>query len=251
MNYLLPERLDRLAREYALGTLAGPARRRFERVLQSSHAASAVVDLWRQRLSVLDLSLVPMPPPASNWAAIEQRLFANPETTGGKSSWTRDAIRVRVLSWLSGRSLGIALASALVCLTLVRLEPGVVGMEPLAQTVSPSYIGLVVDPAGKPVLVVSSRRQGRQLTMKLLQPLDVPAGELAQLWAVPAKGDGAPFPIGVLPSKGSGRSELPDTSEKLFAKVSQIAVSYEKSVAKPGERPSGPFVLTGNCVKVW
>ena len=27
MNYLLPERLDRLAREYALGTLAGAARR--------------------------------------------------------------------------------------------------------------------------------------------------------------------------------------------------------------------------------
>ena len=49
MNYLLPERLDRLAREYALGTLTGPARRRFERVLQQSAAArvatSMTVDL--------------------------------------------------------------------------------------------------------------------------------------------------------------------------------------------------------------
>ena len=35
MNYLHPERLDRLAREYALGTLAGPARRRFETVMRS------------------------------------------------------------------------------------------------------------------------------------------------------------------------------------------------------------------------
>ena len=33
MNYLLPDRLERLAREYALGTLAGSARWRFERVL--------------------------------------------------------------------------------------------------------------------------------------------------------------------------------------------------------------------------
>ena len=39
MNYLLPERLERLAREYALGTLAGPARRRFERLLRKTPAA--------------------------------------------------------------------------------------------------------------------------------------------------------------------------------------------------------------------
>ena len=75
MNYLLPERLDPLAREYALGTLAGPARRRFERVLRSSPAASTAVDIWRQRLSVLDLAVVPMQPPESSWRDIERRLF--------------------------------------------------------------------------------------------------------------------------------------------------------------------------------
>ncbi len=70
MNYLMPERLDRLAREYALGTLAGPARRRFERVLQSSPAASMAVDVWRQRLAVLDLSTVPKQPPEASWQQI-------------------------------------------------------------------------------------------------------------------------------------------------------------------------------------
>lgn len=34
MNYRNPERIDRLAAEYALGTLRGPARRRFERLLR-------------------------------------------------------------------------------------------------------------------------------------------------------------------------------------------------------------------------
>ena len=69
MNYLLPERLDRLARAYALGTLAGPARRRFDRVLRSSPAASVAVDVWRQRLSILDLAVVPMQPPSRPGAA--------------------------------------------------------------------------------------------------------------------------------------------------------------------------------------
>ena len=57
MNYLLPERLDRLAREYALGTLAGPARRRFERVLQHSPAATLAVGVWQERLAPLAQSV--------------------------------------------------------------------------------------------------------------------------------------------------------------------------------------------------
>ena len=45
MNYLQPERLDRLAREYALGTLHGRARSRIERVLRHSAAATLAVGL--------------------------------------------------------------------------------------------------------------------------------------------------------------------------------------------------------------
>src|SRR6266446_451191 len=46
VNYLLPERLDRLAREYALGTLTGRARRRFENVLRQTPAAASAVTAW-------------------------------------------------------------------------------------------------------------------------------------------------------------------------------------------------------------
>ena len=63
MNYLLPERLDRLAREYALGTLTGPARRRFERLLRDTPAARSAVEAWQERLSGL-ASTVPALQPA-------------------------------------------------------------------------------------------------------------------------------------------------------------------------------------------
>ena len=249
-NYLLPERLDRLAREYALGTLAGPARRRFERVLHASRAAAMAVDVWRERLAVLDLAVVPIPPPVSNWRGIERRLFADAAgaapaiTEPGRGAWHT------LLGWLSGRMIAGALAGVLLCFSFVRLQPGAVGLEPAVDAVSPSYIGLLLDKSDKAVLVVSSRRQGRQLTIKLLQPIEVPSGQVAQLWALP-KNAAAPFPIGVLPKTGSARSTLPDTSEKLFANVSQIALSFEDAEAKPGAVPSGAFVLKGNCVKVW
>jgi len=168
MNYLLPVRLDRLAREYALGTLAGPARRRFERVVRSSAAASMAVDVWRRRLSVLDLAAAPVQPPESTWQGIERRLFSGPNQSASTAT---------------------PIGGALQALR--------VGMEPRFDALPASYVGVLLDPVGKAALVASSRRQGRQLTVKLLQPLNVPAGHVAQLWALPKDG-AAPFPVGVI-----------------------------------------------------
>lgn len=248
MNYLLPERLDRLAREYALGTLAGPARRRFERVLQSSPAASMAVDVWRQRLAVLDLSTVPKQPPEASWQQIERRLFGTPQPLQAPSGWQRLLLALRGL--LSGRTISGALAGLLLCAVLVRVAPGMLGLEPRADALPASYVGLLLDAGGKPTLVASSRRQGRQLTVKLLQPLAVPAGQVAQLWALPKDG-GAPLAVGVVPASGSARIALPDTSEKLFFTVSQLAVSFEPAPVQAGGAPTGPFALIGHCVKVW
>jgi anti-sigma-K factor RskA len=86
--------------------------------------------------------------------------------------------------------------------------------------------------------------------VKLLQPLDIPAGKVAELWALPKDGS-APFAVGVIPTKGSAQIVLPDASEKLFFSVSQLAVSFEPAPVKAGGAPSGAFALIGHCVKVW
>jgi len=43
---------------------------------------------------------------------------------------------------------------------------------------------------------------------------------------------------------------LADTSEKLLSSVPRLAVSIEDAPARPGGTPA-PFLLTGNCVKLW
>src|SRR5882724_9124519 len=153
MNYLLPERLDRLAREYALGTLAGRARRRFERTIRSSRAASMAVDVWRQRLSVFDLALVPVQPPESTWRAVERRLFAasNRDTpaalpAGGALQALRGLFSGRGLAGAAGAA--GALVGALLCVVLLRTQPGIIGLEPHLDTLPPSYVGLLLDQAG-------------------------------------------------------------------------------------------------------
>lgn len=242
MNYLLPERLDRLAREYALGTLTGPARRRFERVLQQSPAARVAVGVWQQRLVLLEAGAPSMQPRPAVWQGLAQRIAAAPSGEGGWWAGLRGL-------W-SARSFGGALAGAVLCVAVLRLQPGLLGLEPQIDALPASYVGLLTDAAGRPAVLASSRRQGRQLTVRLLQPIDIPAGRVAQLWALPQDG-GAPFPVAVVPATGPALLALGDTSEKLFSKVSRLAVSFEAAPARLGDKPSTGFVLSGHCVKLW
>ena len=87
MNYLRPERLDALAREYATGLLAGPARRRFERLLREQPQAARAVAAWQERLAVLAEGVPPMEPRETVWAGLERRLFAPTGGAPARLSW--------------------------------------------------------------------------------------------------------------------------------------------------------------------
>ena len=240
MNLLHPLRLDALARDYALGTMTGGARRRFEQLLRHSRAAEMAVLAWQDRLATLAAPVPPLTPRDQVWAGLQQRLFPA-ASTPPRPSWWR--------TLLSGRSLGGALAGVLLAVVVLREQPGWMGLEPVHESLPASYVGLLHDRGGKPTLLASSRRHGRALTVKMLQPLAVPPGSVAVLWALPKEGGGAPFAVGVVPANGSAKLALPDSAEKLFFGVSRLGVSLEPG---PGStRPSGEFVLSGDCVKLW
>src|SRR5207245_7060947 len=92
---------------------------------------------------------------------------------------------------LSVRSLGGVLAGAFLCVALLRFQPGLIGMEPQSDVLPQSYVGLLTDSAGKPTVLASSKRHGKVMTVKLLQPVAIPAGTVAQLWALPKDGSAA------------------------------------------------------------
>lgn len=252
MNYLIPERLDALARDYALGTMTGGARRRFERVLRDHAAARGAVMQWSGRLAHLAHAVPAQQPNPAVWLGLEQRLFPGETRTAPvqakvKLPWWR--------SWLSARPmLGGALAGLLVALVVVRQQPEWAGLEAYRDDLPASYVGLLsASPGGAPSVLASSRRQGRQLTVKILQPVAVPVGRVAQLWALPK--DGVPFPVAVVPpGVAAGRSvalPLSDTSENLFFSVPRLGITLEEAPARPGAVPKGDFVLVGPCVKLW
>ena len=68
------EIIDRLASEYVLGTLRGPARRRFERWRANTPFVDERCRFWEERLMYLAKDLKPVQPPAHVWTAIQRRL---------------------------------------------------------------------------------------------------------------------------------------------------------------------------------
>ena len=245
MNYDRPGLLDRLAAEYVFGTLAPRARRRFERLRRTLPAADSAARDWEAWTGPLALPVPAAMPSPELWAAIERR-------TGAAVPASVAADRQRS-GWLGffKPALGFALG-AVAALGLVRLYPdSILPIEDIVQSRSalpPSYVGLLTDAEGAPVVLASSTRHGKTLSLKILKPIDVPAGKVLQLWALP--NGAAPFPVGAVPASGKAAIALPDSSEKLFSNVPRLAVSVEDQPAAAGATP-GAFLLSGHCVKLW
>jgi anti-sigma-K factor RskA len=73
--YESPRTLKVLAASYALGTLSGPARRRFEAVMKAHPAAAQAVADWNRRFEPLAQQLPPVQASVGLWARIEQDAF--------------------------------------------------------------------------------------------------------------------------------------------------------------------------------
>jgi anti-sigma-K factor RskA len=239
-----PRLADHLASSYVLGTLAPGARRRFEQVLRQRADLQLAVSRWQERLAPLAQSVPPAQPSRRVWLAIERRTRPQAQHATGARPWWRPA------GWgLAGIAAGAVASMALLATAPSLLfTPDQVAMR-AGEKLPQSYVGLLTDAQGNGRLLVSSLRHGRTMTMKVIGPPMAPPaqGTWLVLWAMPA--EGAPFMLGSVPASGSATSHLPDTSEKLLAKVRKLAVTAEP-VPNPTS-PSGPAMFTGNCAKLW
>ena len=97
------------------------------------------------------------------------------------------------------------------------------------STLPASYVGLLTDAANNPVVLASSTRYGRTMSIKILRKVDVPPGKVLQLWALPK--EGAALPLGVVPSDGKGSFQMADTSEKLLSTYDNGIATGDRDVA--------------------
>lgn len=232
MDYSRPELADRLAAEYALGTLAGPAKRRFEALLPAHPALRDAVAAWQVRLQPLSQQIAPVTPSPQVWQRLQARLFA--DAAPASASAPRDAPWWQRLALWQGLS-GLALA-------------GVVGLGVLLAQPQPTQPPVVVvlaanadaGPGAVPAsFVVSLNADGRSLVLKPVNAPALQATQAFELWAVPK--DGAPRSLGLV----SGSQGATVLRTGLLSGTAAFAVSLEPAGGSPTGAPTGPIVSLG------
>jgi anti-sigma-K factor RskA len=226
-----PRLREMLAAEYALGTMRGGARRRFERWTRSDDELRTLALEWSERLAPLIDSIPSTAPRRRVWEAIEARLpgFAarhgSAEAMTGVAAWWDRLALWRGLSAAFAAVAVIAIGLAVRPPTVV--EPRIVQV-PVQVMTPPAAIATLVDPkSGAPVAVVMAEKGSDVIEVRVAANVDVPKGKVLQLWVARTDVDGVQ-PMGVLPSTAGGAATsvqpLPAAS---LLKVKAFGLSLE------------------------
>jgi len=214
-----PELIDRLASEYVLGTLRGPARRRFERWRTSSGQVQERCRFWEEQLLALARGLRPVRPPPHVWQGIARRLEL-------------------AHSPLPARTRRYALAASILLLG--------VGVLFTWQVFAPHGItqrAAIVGPAGGLAWAVEVHAPAQLVVRTGTLPARQ-AGRDYELWALPP--GARPVSLGVLPASGVVNRALSAAQLSALASSMQLAVSLEPAGGSPTGQPTGPVVLTAS-----
>jgi anti-sigma-K factor RskA len=226
---------ERLAAEYALGTLRGRARDRLRGWMREDAALARAVAEWENRLAPLGEAVRPVRAPARVWRGIEARLGAAP----APGWWDRVAF------W---RGLGLLASGATAALVAaVALLPGEkpAGVEAIPD----SYIAVLSDPkTQRPVLVATAARRDARLSVRAIDKAILVSDRSLELWAVPA--NGRPRSLGLVEGEHA-TLKLAGPADGTLRDVPLLAVSLEPRGGSRTGAPTGPVLYSGPCVKYW
>ncbi|GIL39828.1 anti-sigma factor [Roseiterribacter gracilis] len=158
--------IERLAGEYVLGTLRGPARRRFARLLDEDPHVRAEVDAWNRRLAPLERAATPVPPPTRVLARLNATLDGDSKPVKQAPPWR-----------------ALAAGLAFLCFVLA----GVLALRDRPD--APVAIAVLHPSAGAAGWVVQADGHGA-LRVEALAPGDAGDGRVYELWLRRAGSDG-------------------------------------------------------------
>jgi anti-sigma-K factor RskA len=250
-----PALVEQLAASYALGTLRGGARRRFEALARTHAPVRAAALIWQGRMaSVAELQPQAAPSPAV-WKRIENLVNADKQAKAMLAARQAPAAAAAGGWWASlglwrGATAAGAMAAVVAVVTGLNLNTALNGQVQelsarLAATPEIRYVAVLADDKSAPSVLVTYDPKHSQLQLKHVGQFHPSPDKSLQLWALPQAG--GPKSLGVL---GEGAVVRLPAGHDAVNQVPALAISLEPRGGVPaGSGPSGPVLFKGALIQ--
>jgi anti-sigma-K factor RskA len=255
-----PELLDRLAASYALGTLRGGARRRFETLAREHATVRAAALVWQTRWSGLtELQAAVQPAPAV-WTRIDNLVQADQSEQAMRAARTSAAVAAETSGWWHNLLVwrGAAMTGAVATLAAVLVGVQVNGglrttssaqiaalQQQLQAAPQIQYVAVLADDKAAASMLVTFDPKKNQLVLQRVGGFQEGADKSLQLWALPPAG--GPRSLGVL---GHDKLLKLAADEGDVKEVPTLAISLEPRGGVPSATgPTGPVLFKGSLIR--
>ena len=254
-----PVMMDQLAASYALGTLRGGARRRFEILARDNATLRAAALIWQSRLASMAELQPEVAPSAAVWKRIENLLNAEKQAQALQAARTAPVAPLAAstaIGWWS--SLGLwrgataagAFAAVIAVVTGLNLNTRLSGqVEQLSARLSATpaieYVAVLADDKSAASMLVTFDPNTKKLVLKRVGDFREQPDKSLELWALPP---GAPAKsLGVLTGDAVVRLTAADRD---IQQSPLLAITLEpKGGVPPGTAATGPILFKGALIK--
>jgi anti-sigma-K factor RskA len=228
----LPDDLEVLAAEYAVGTLEGADLRRAEQLETRDNLFREAVIGWRLRLAALDETTSPLTPTPGLWSRIEATIEA-PQL---RQTPKRPPVFAHLWQSLDfWRPLG--LAGGLAGLVLAAVLAITIARGPL----SPVYVAVLNTSEGRAAAVVNVYSNGT-VTLIPLEDIAVPQGRIIEVWTLQSREQG-PVSIGRIDRARTLKLDLKNLGKPETNHLFELTL--EPPGGSPTGKPTGPILMKG------
>lgn len=255
-----PQLLEHLASAYALGTLRGGARRRFEALAREQAPVRAATLVWQTRLASMNELQTQSAPSPAVWTRIDNLLQGEREATTMRAQRSAGlqaaAGENRLGAWLRsllvwrGAAAAGALATVMAVVTGLNLRAELGGevqalQAQLLAMPQIEYVAVLADNKSAASILVTFDANSKKLTLQRVGSYQEAGDRSLQLWALPPAG--GPRSLGVLSQEKLLRLTA---GESDIREVPTLAISLEPKGGVPSAGgPTGPVLFSGALIQ--
>lgn len=231
-RYQNPEVFEQLAIEYAVGSMQGRARKRFEALMDTHFYLRATVDAYENKFANL-VELLPDAEPADKvWNNIEAHIKSTAPQEEKAPWWSTSLFK---------QGFGFA-AMALVISAVLLFNP-MTGHDPVTYSA-------VLESESKDMMAYTKiQKSDMKLSVDIMKKMPIPDDVELTLWCHP-KGGGMPMKMGTISKSGTTEMTISKDEWQELSNVGSLAVSMEKAGDKSIMQPTGKILLKGKLSSI-